>query len=64
MLALWNYLTLSLKTRLDDEKGATAVEYTLLLVLIAVVLAVTISAVGQQLLDVWVAIQDALTEAL
>lgn len=56
MLSLEN-----LKNRiLAREKGATAVEYTVLLALIIVILIVLIQAVGVQLQGVWQQIQAAL----
>jgi flagellin-like protein len=60
MLAIWNYLTCSLKARLGDEKGASAVEYTLLLVMVAVVLVVFIAPISGWVNTIWTAIQTAL----
>jgi pilus assembly protein Flp/PilA len=60
MLVLWNYLV-ALKARFGNEKGASAVEYTLLLVLIAVILIGVVTLVGQELSDVWQGILNALT---
>lgn len=45
MLALWNQVTAYLK---DEDRGASMVEYALLVVLIAIIALVAISLVGQQ----------------
>jgi Flp pilus assembly pilin Flp len=62
MLALWNYLTCSLKARLGDEKGATAIEYTLLLVLVALVMVAIGTIFTPALRDAWDAIIAALED--
>ena len=65
MLAIINYLRMNLRSWTGSEKGASAVEYTLLLVLIAVVLITVITTVGLQLNLVWAGIStelDALPE--
>ncbi len=43
-------LIAKLQTRLNEDKGATAVEYGLLVVLIAAIIIVTVAAVGQDVL--------------
>ncbi len=43
MLRLWT----AIQTRIDDEKGASLVEYALLVALIAIVALLAITAVGE-----------------
>ncbi len=43
-------LIAKLQTRLNEDKGATAVEYGLLVVLIAAIIIATVAAVGQDVL--------------
>ncbi|MGH8926800.1 MAG: Flp family type IVb pilin [Acidimicrobiia bacterium] len=45
MLALWNKVTAFLT---DEDRGASMVEYALLVVLIAIIALVAISLVGQE----------------
>jgi pilus assembly protein Flp/PilA len=45
-----------MKDRLSSEKGATAVEYGLLVALIAAVIVVMVGLVGQQVLDAFTTI--------
>lgn len=45
------YLQLLLNARRDDERGATAVEYGLLVALIAAVIVATVVLLGQNILD-------------
>ena len=45
MLALWNQVTAYLK---DEDRGASMVEYALLVVLIAIIALVAISLVGTE----------------
>ena len=59
MSAIINFLRLHLNTRLG-EKGASLVEYTLLLVLISVVVIVALTAVGTQMNITWTTIGSAL----
>jgi pilus assembly protein Flp/PilA len=49
-----------LQTRSDDERGATAVEYGLMVGLIAAVIVVTVALLGGQLNNMFEAISDAL----
>lgn len=48
------------KTRAEEEKGATAVEYGLLVGLIAVAIIVTVGILGKQLDGLFKTITDAL----
>ena len=48
------------KTRAEQEKGATAVEYGLLVGLIAVAIILTVTALGGQLEDLFGRVSDAL----
>ncbi len=56
MLALWTKVT----TWLKDEKGASMVEYALLVVLIAIVALVAISIAGQEVSTAFSEISSAL----
>jgi pilus assembly protein Flp/PilA len=58
MLALWTKLT----SRFQDEKGASMVEYALLVVLIAIVALVAIRLAGTQVSQTFSTIADALTQ--
>ena len=49
LIAVLQTLGLNLKNRLHDEKGATAVEYGIMVGLIAVVIIVAVSTLGGQL---------------
>ena len=49
IIATLQTLGLNLKNRLQDEKGATAVEYGIMVALIAVVIIVAVSTLGGQL---------------
>ena len=57
MLALWTKLT----SRFQDEKGASMVEYALLVVLIAIVAIVAIRLAGSNVSDTFSTIADALS---
>jgi pilus assembly protein Flp/PilA len=59
MLALWT----KAMSRFQDEKGASMVEYALLVVLIAIVAIVAITLAGQQVSGTFSEIADALTTA-
>jgi pilus assembly protein Flp/PilA len=48
------------KTRAESEKGATAVEYGLLVGLIAVAIIVTVTALGGKLNGLFTSVKDAL----
>jgi pilus assembly protein Flp/PilA len=48
------------KTRMEEEKGATAVEYGLLVGLIAVAIIVTVGLLGGKLNDLFTNIKDSL----
>lgn len=52
-----------LRTFLQDEDGATAIEYGLIAALIAVAVIAAIQAVGEQLSDTFDAIDSGLTDA-
>jgi pilus assembly protein Flp/PilA len=56
MLALWTKVTNWMK----EEKGASMVEYALLVVLIAIIALVAISLAGQEVSDTFTTIADAL----
>ncbi len=47
MIQLWNVVELFLASRRGDERGATMVEYGLIVALIAVVVAVAATVLGQ-----------------
>ena len=48
---------------LKDEEGATAVEYGIMVALIAAVIVVTVTAIGTQLKTVFTTVKTALTPA-
>jgi pilus assembly protein Flp/PilA len=52
------------KTRAEEEKGATAVEYGLLVGLIAVAIIVTVALLGDQLNQLFTKITDELGKAV
>lgn len=56
MISLINWFMTSMKR----EKGATAIEYALMVALIAVAIIVTVAALGGQLNTVFVTIREAL----
>jgi pilus assembly protein Flp/PilA len=53
----------TLRQFVADEEGATAVEYGLIVALIAVVIAATVGDIGQQLLGVFGSVKAALPAA-
>jgi pilus assembly protein Flp/PilA len=57
-------LALGIKHFISDEKGATAVEYGLLVALITVAVLVTVLAVGQKLEEVFNRIQRCLNNSI
>ncbi len=59
MLALWTKVT----TWMKDEKGASMVEYALLVVLIAIVALVAVSLAGDEISSVFSEIADELENA-
>ena len=59
MLALWTKVT----TWMKDEKGASMVEYALLVVLIAIVALVAVSLAGSEISSVFSEIADDLATA-
>ncbi len=59
MLALWTKVT----TWMKDEKGASMVEYALLVVLIAIVALVAVSLAGDEISSVFSEIADELGSA-
>ena len=54
------FLTILLNARRDEEKGATAVEYGLLVALIAAVIIATVVLLGQQINSAFDSISDKL----
>lgn len=56
----WLHL-LSAKARMDDERGATAVEYGLIVALIAAVIVATVALLGGEVLEGFQAVLTALT---
>lgn len=62
MLTLISYVQtfLTRNLRREDDRGATAVEYGLMVGLIAVVIIVTVGAIGISLNDLFVVVEDAL----
>jgi pilus assembly protein Flp/PilA len=52
-------LAFAARERMREEKGATAVEYGLMVALIAVVILITVQALGVSLNDAFVAVEDA-----
>ena len=59
-----NWLTTKIKGLWHEEDGVTAIEYGLIAALIAVVIIVSVTAVGDQLVLVFERIRDALIAAL
>jgi len=59
MIALWTKVT----TWMKDEKGASMVEYALLVVLIAIVALVAVSLAGDEISSVFSEIADELGSA-
>ncbi len=59
MLALWTKVT----TWMKDEKGASMVEYALLVVLIAIVALVAVSLAGDEISSVFSEIATELSDA-
>ncbi len=60
MLNLVKYLRVQL-SRWTDERGASAVEYTLLLVMVALVIIVFADSIIQAISEVWSNIESGLT---
>jgi pilus assembly protein Flp/PilA len=60
MKSMWT----SIKRFVRDEEGVTAIEYGLIAALIAVVIIVSVTAVGDNLVLVFTEISTALAEAL
>jgi pilus assembly protein Flp/PilA len=58
---LEKFITFMLVGRKDDEKGATAVEYGLMVALIAVAIILTVTALGNQLNALFTAVTTAIT---
>lgn len=54
----------NMKSFMRSEEGVTAIEYGLIAALIAVVIIISVTNVGQQLVLVFTAIRDALAAAL
>jgi Flp pilus assembly pilin Flp len=59
MLALWTKVT----TWIKDEKGASMVEYALLVVLIAIIALVAVALAGDQVSNTFSDIASGLTQA-
>jgi pilus assembly protein Flp/PilA len=59
MLSLWTKLT----TWVKEEKGASMVEYALLVVLIAIIAIVAVSIAGEQVSEAFSTIADSLDSA-
>lgn len=57
------FLTIMLNARRDEEKGATAVEYGLLVALIAAVIIGTVVILGGQINDAFTTVSDQITGA-
>ena len=55
MLAFWNKVSAWLA---DEEKGASMVEYALLVALIAVIAIVAVTTLGEEVSDTFTAIAD------
>ena len=58
--AYWTYCQAAIRTRIKDERGASLVEYALLLALIAVVCIVAITLIGQKAEESFSSTGDAL----
>lgn len=54
------YLHILLNARRDDERGATAVEYGLLVALIAAIIVGIVATLGGQISDAFTTVSDAL----
>ena len=61
MLRLWLFLTTMLESHEDRDRGATMVEYGLMVGLIAIVALAAVTVLGQQIAAIFQAIADALT---
>lgn len=57
---LWSVLAASVHTRIKSERGATAVEYGLLVALIAAVIVAIVSTLGQQIQEAFQTVSDEL----
>lgn len=51
------------RDRRDDERGATAVEYGLMVALIAAVIVATVALLGQNILDAFTTVNDEIAPA-
>jgi pilus assembly protein Flp/PilA len=60
MLALWTKVTNWMS---DEEKGASMVEYALLVALIAVIAIVAVTTLGREVSDTFTAISDGVSGA-
>ena len=60
---LQTFITLMLAGRKDDEKGATAVEYGLLVALIAAMIVTVLLLLGPELVATFQKVVDAITTA-
>jgi pilus assembly protein Flp/PilA len=60
MLALYCYLQTRLSNAFTDDEGATAVEYGMLVALIAAVIVVVVTALGIKINNAFTAINNAL----
>ena len=60
LVSLVSFVRALIESRRDDEKGAVATEYALLLFLVALAIVLTVTALGGQLNAVFQAAVDAL----
>lgn len=58
LIATLQTLGFNLKNRLNNEKGATAVEYGIMVALIAVVIIVAVTAVGTNLSSMFTSVSS------
>ena len=54
------FIMSAVATKRDDEKGATAVEYGLLVALIAAIIVVTVAVLGGRVDDAFQSVSDAI----
>lgn len=62
MLAVYTYMQ-ALKSRLSEDRGATAVEYGLMVALIAVAIITVVTLLGTELTNIFQDVVDALQAA-
>ncbi|MEW1949362.1 Flp family type IVb pilin [Pseudarthrobacter sp902506025] len=61
LIATLQTLGFNLKNRLASEKGATAVEYGIMVALIAVVIIIAVTALGTNLTNIFTGISTSIT---